>query len=83
MAYGIFKDLNKRAQAYNVLRDKAFEIARNPKYDDYKRRLASMVYKFFDKISTETGIKNKIKQNQELANELHQKILPTKSLFII
>ena len=56
MAYDIFKDLNKRTQAYNVLRDKAFEIASNPKYDDYKRRLASMVYKFFDKISTEIGI---------------------------
>ena len=83
MAYGIFKDLNKRTQAYNVLRDKAFEIASNPKYDDYKRRLASMVYKFFDETSTEIGIKNKIKQNQELANELHQKILPTKSLFLI
>ena len=83
MAYGIFKDLNKRTQAYNVLRDKAFEIASNPKYDDYQKRLASMIYKFFDKISTEIGIKNNIKQNQELANELHQKILPTKILFII
>ena len=42
------------------LKDKAFEIANNPKYDGYQRGLASMVYKFFDKKSKETGIKNDI-----------------------
>ena len=31
MAYGKFKDLNKRTQSDNVLKDKAFEIASNPK----------------------------------------------------
>ena len=31
------------------MRDKAFNIARNPKYDGYQRGFASMVYKFFDK----------------------------------
>ena len=31
----------------NVFRDKAFNIAKNPKYDGYQRGLASMVYKFF------------------------------------
>ena len=31
------------------MRDKAFTIANNPKYDGYQRELASMVYKFFDK----------------------------------
>ena len=34
-----------------VLKDKAFEIANNPKYDGRQRGLASMVYKFFDKKS--------------------------------
>ena len=29
--------------------DKAFNIAKNLKYDGYQRRLASMVYKFHDK----------------------------------
>ena len=29
--------------------DKAFNIAKNPKYDEYQRGLASMVYNFFDK----------------------------------
>ena len=33
------------------MHDKAFNIAKNPKYDGYQRGLASMVYKFFDKKS--------------------------------
>ena len=49
-----------------VLKDKAFNIAKNPKYDGYQRGLASMVYKFFDKKSAGGGIvnnNNDIKQN--------------------
>ena len=34
-----------------------------------------MVYKFFDKKSKGSGIKNKIKENQQLANELHKPII--------
>ena len=49
MAYGDFKDLAKRTAADKVLRDKAFKIASDQKYDGYQRGLASMVYKFFDK----------------------------------
>ena len=49
MAYGDFKDLNGRTTADKVLRDKAFDIAKNPKYDGDQCGLASMVYKFFDK----------------------------------
>ena len=49
MADGKFKDLNKKTHSDNVLRNKAFKITSNPKYDGYKRGLASMVYKFFDK----------------------------------
>ena len=45
MVYGDFKYLAKRTAADNVLRDKAFNIAKTPKYDGYQRRLASMVYK--------------------------------------
>ena len=48
MAYGKSKDLVKRAQSDKVLRDKVFQIASGPKYDDYQKGLASMVYKFFD-----------------------------------
>ena len=34
-----------------------------------------MVYKFFDKKSKGTGIKNEIKENKQLANELHKPII--------
>ena len=50
-AYGDIKDLAKRTASEKAFRDKAFNIAKNPKYDGYQRRLASMVYKFFDKKS--------------------------------
>ena len=43
MAYGTSKDLAKRTQSDNVLRDKAFKIASDPKYDGYQRGLALMV----------------------------------------
>ena len=49
MSYGGFKDLAKRTASDKVLRDKAFNIAKNPKYDGYQRELAFMVYTFFDK----------------------------------
>ena len=58
MAYGKYKDLNKRTQSDKVLRDKYFEIAINPKYDGYQRGLTSMVDKFFDKKSVGSGIKS-------------------------
>ena len=48
MAYCKSKDLAKRTQSDKVLRDKAFKIASDPKYDGYQRGLASMVYKIFD-----------------------------------
>ena len=49
MAYGDFKDLNRRIFADKMLCDKAFHIAKAPKYDGYQRGLPLMVYKIFDK----------------------------------
>ena len=49
MAYTDFKCLTKRTASDKILRDKAIDIARNPKYNGYQRGLASMVYKLFDK----------------------------------
>ena len=72
MAYGKSKDLVKRTQSDKVLKDKAFEIASNSRYDGYQRGLASMVYKFFDKKSKGSGINNE--PNYQLANELHKPI---------
>ena len=71
--YSDSKNLAKRTQSGKVLKDKAF--ANNPKYDGYQRGLASMVYKFFDKKSKGTGIKNEIKENEQLVNELHKPII--------
>ena len=50
MVYGDFKISDK------ILRDKALNIAKNPKYDGYQRGLASMVYTFFDKKSKGSGV---------------------------
>ena len=57
MAYNKFKDLEKRTQSDIVLKNKALEIASNPKCNGYERGLASMVYKFFDKESKGSGLK--------------------------
>ena len=46
MAYGDFKDLARRTASDKVLRDKAFNIAKNPKYDAYQRGLASWFANF-------------------------------------
>ena len=75
IAYGKYKDLERRTQSDKVSKGKAFEIANNPKYDRYQRGLASMVYKNFDKKSKGSGCKYEIKQNQQLANELHKPII--------
>ena len=73
MDYGKTKDLVRRTQSDKVLRDKAFKIASDSKYDGYQRGLASMVYKFFDKKSSGSGIINEA--NYQLADELHKPII--------
>ena len=68
MTYRDFKDVARRTAADKVLRDKAFSIAKDPKYDGYQRELASMVYKFFDKKTAGSGLSYTIKstpQNQQ------------------
>ena len=82
MNYLKSKDLAKRTQSDKVLRDKAFIIPSDPKYDGYQRGLASMVYTFFDEKSSGSGIVNE--PNYQLENELHKLIIRKnlKSLFI-
>ena len=60
MAYGDFKDLTRRTASTKILHDKAFNIAKNLKYDGYQRGLASMAYKFFDKKTSGSSIKQRI-----------------------
>ena len=70
-AYPDHKDLINRTEADKVLRDKAYDIASNPKYDGYQRGLASMVHKFFDKKSIGSGIAS----SSILADERHKPII--------
>ena len=75
MAYGSLKDLARRKASEKVLRDKAFNIAKNPKYDGYQRGLAFMVYKCFDKKSKGGGVNIPLEFNEQLAEELHKPII--------
>ena len=51
MANGGFKDLDRRTFADKVLRDKAFVIVKDPKYDEYQREFAHWFINIFDKKS--------------------------------
>ena len=74
VAFGKSKDLTKITQSEKGLRDKAFKFASDPKYDGYQRGLASMVYRFFDKKSSGSGIAV-TEPNYQLANELHRQVI--------
>ena len=75
VAYGDFKYLKRRTFSGKILRNKAFNIANNPKYNGYQWGLASMVYKFFDKMSKGSGVNIKVKDNEQLAKELCKKVI--------
>ena len=73
-AYADHKDLINRTKSDKVLRDKAYNIASNPKYDGYQRGLVSMVYKFFDKKSA-AGSGTIKPSSLILADELHKPVI--------
>ena len=83
MVYGDFKDLKRRTASDKILRNKVFNIAKNPKYDGYQRGLAYTVYKFFDKKCASlpdksvksSGVNIPLKFNEQLAEELHKPII--------
>ena len=75
MTYGDFKDLTRRTASDKMLHDKAFNIAKNPKYNGYQCDLALMVYKFFDNKTSGSGIKNDNMSDQQLAEELHKPVI--------
>ena len=72
MAYSDFKDFPTRTAGDKELHDKVFNIARSPSYDGYQCVLVSIVYNFFDKKSSGSGVKSDIMLNQELGEELHK-----------
>ena len=72
-AYNKYKDLKDRTQSDVVLKNKAYKIAADPKYNGYERALASIVWKYFNERSKKViglGIETK-----QLANELHKPII--------
>ena len=71
-AYADYKHLFNRTRADKVLRDRAYKIAIDGKYDGYQRGFASMVYKFFDKKTSGRGVIGK--SNVKLADELHKPV---------
>ena len=52
------------------MKDEAYEIARNCKYDEYQRALASMIYNFFNK-KTGSGVI----VNKQPAEELQKPVI--------
>ena len=81
MGYGDFKDLKSGTFSDKVLRDKAFNIAKNPKYDRYERGLASVVYTFFDKKSAGSSIVNNDNNNDyKQINQLLENLKKEKSI---
>ena len=69
-AYFDSKSLTKRTISDKILKDRAYVISRNCKYDGYQRALASMVYRFFDKKTV-----LEISVNEQLAEELHKSVI--------
>ena len=75
MAHGHFKDLPKRTDSDKIQRDKTFNIIKTRIFGGNQRRLASMIYNFFHKKSSNSGIKNENMSNQELTHGLHKPII--------
>ena len=71
-AYSHSKDLTKRPVADKILKNEAFDIAKDPKYDGYQRGLASMLYKFFDSKVSGSGANLYLKINNYLMNFINQ-----------
>ena len=71
-AYSDSKELARKTISDNILKDRAYEIAINSKYDGYQRRLASMVHIFFEK---KTGLRKKARVTDKLAQELHKPVI--------
>ena len=81
-----YKDFPRRTTSDIVLRDRSFNIPKNPKYDEYKRGPALMVYNFIDKKYSGGTINTEIISNEQLAEELHKPIIKKcekqKSVFV-
>ena len=66
----------------NAFRDKAFNVAKNSKYEGYQKGLASIVYKCFDKKSAKDStnrgtriVSDAVPDNQQLAKNVKSQLL--------
>ena len=75
MAYGDFKYLTRRIASDKILCYKAFNLAKNPKYDRYQSGLASVIYNFFDKATSGGTVKNENISNEALSEESHKPVI--------
>ena len=69
MTYG-FKVSPRKTSSNNKSRnapEKGINIAKNPKYDGYQGVFASMVYKYFDKKISISGVKSNIMQKPNIS----------------
>ena len=75
MVYEDFNDLTKRTAPDKILRDKAFNIVKNPKYDEYQVDLIQWSIYFFDKETSDSGIKMRIFQKKNKLKGCTNKLL--------
>ena len=71
MVYGDLKDLARRTASDKVLRDKTFNIAKNPRCDGCQRGLAFMAYKCLIKSQL---VNKSAFNNEKLGDELHKSV---------
>ena len=65
----------RKTTSNKTFRDKAFNIAKKPKYDRYQRVITFMVHKCFYKTAAGGAVKNENLLNQDFAKELHKPII--------
>ena len=74
MVYGNFKNLSRRRASDKVLRDKAFNIAKNRKYDGFHCGPTSVNYKFFDN-QTSGASTSALRANKPTGNGVKSEII--------
>ena len=62
----------KKTLSDKILKDWAYEMALNPKYNRYQRGLASMVYRFFGKKKIAPGTESKVKCKWSASSRITQ-----------
>ena len=75
MAYEDFNDSARRTASDKILRDIAFDLAKNPKCDGYRRGLVQWFIISLIKKTSDSGIEMENMSDQQLAEELIKSII--------